>query len=140
MWQIFAKSNITTSSSAHGKILSKNLEQNTPRIMSRTKGAKRKRIAQVDIPNKLSKPVARTLPSPDSLAGSEPRSLSTLVSDEELEITVDTLITLADNPSVIKSKACKELRAAVYDFRQACTTGVNTAGLFSHEEIFLRIC
>ena len=46
----------------------------------------------------------------------------------QFELTVDTLRTLAKHPGVIKSKACKELRTAVYDFRQACNTGVNAAG------------
>lgn len=60
-----------------------------------------------------------------TLTGSpyEPKLLQTLVPDEDLEITVDTLRALADHPGLIKSKACKDLRAAVFDFRQACTTG-----------------
>lgn len=57
-----------------------------------------------------------------------PRSLSTVVPEEDLDITVDTLRTLAENPSLIKSKACKDLRTAVFDFRKACTTGFNAAG------------
>lgn len=52
-----------------------------------------------------------------------PKLLQTVVSDEELDIAVDTLRTLAANPSLIKSKACKDLRAAVFDFKQASTTG-----------------
>lgn len=60
-----------------------------------------------------------------TLTGStyEPKLLQTLVPDEDLEIAVDTLRALADNPSLIKSKACKDLRAAVFEFKQACTTG-----------------
>lgn len=57
-----------------------------------------------------------------------PRFLSTVVPDEDLDITVDTLRVLAENPSLIKSKACKDLRTAVFDFRKACTTGFNAAG------------
>jgi hypothetical protein len=53
--------------------------------------------------------------------------ISSVTSTEELELTVDTLRTLAQYPGLIKSKACKDLRAAVYDFRQACNTGVNSA-------------
>lgn len=57
-----------------------------------------------------------------------PRSLNTVVPEEDLEITVDTLRTLAENPGLIKSKACKDLRTAVFEFRKACTTGFNAAG------------
>jgi hypothetical protein len=53
-----------------------------------------------------------------------------LIADEDIEISVDTLNTLAQNPALIKSKACKELRTAVFDFRQACTTGFNASGTF----------
>lgn len=56
-----------------------------------------------------------------------PRSLNTVVPEEDLEITVDTLRTLAENPGLIKSKACKDLRTAVFEFRKACTTGFNAA-------------
>lgn len=57
-----------------------------------------------------------------------PQSLGTVVPEEDLEITVDTLRALAENPSLIKSKGCKDLRTAVFDFRKACTTGFNAAG------------
>lgn len=53
----------------------------------------------------------------------EPKLLQAVVSEEELEIAVDTLRMLAENPSLIKSKACKDLRAAVFEFKQASTTG-----------------
>lgn len=114
--------------------------------MSRTKNAKRKRDAKEYIPNKASKQSSSTIPSnvdtpppdtprsdgtKDGVAkkdGFEPKSLQTLISEEELEITVDTLKTLTRYPSAIKGKGAKELRAAVYDFRMACTTGVNGAG------------
>ena len=109
--------------------------------MSKTKkAAKRKRDAQAHGPNKKptrNPPSGIALPSPDrtpeadrvrAAADVEPKSLSAVVSEEEVEITVDTLKALAEHPSVIKSKGCKSLRTAVYDFRQACTTGVNTSG------------
>ncbi|CAJ2500147.1 Uu.00g030000.m01.CDS01 [Anthostomella pinea] len=72
-----------------------------------------------------------TLPSPKSTDEGEqvePKtlSLSAVASEEEVEITVDTLRALAEHPAVIKGKGCKDLRTAVYDFRQACTTGSNT--------------
>lgn len=91
--------------------------------MAKSKAAKRKRNAQVDIPQKLPKASVLT-PPPDG----EPKHLRTLVADEELEITIETLTALAQYPNLTKSKACKDLRVAVYDFRQACTTGLNTAG------------
>ena len=51
-----------------------------------------------------------------------------VVAPEDVEIVVETLQTLAEHPSIIKSKACKDLRTAVFEFRKACTTGVNAAG------------
>lgn len=68
--------------------------------------------------------------APPPSASAEPKSLSlsSVISTEELEITIDTLATLSSHPSLIKSKACRELRAAAYDFRSACTTGLNSAG------------
>ena len=65
-------------------------------------------------------------PPPD---GVEPRTIQSLgLHEDDLDIAIDTLNTLAENPSVIKSKACKDLRTAVYGFRQACTTGFNSSG------------
>ncbi|KAK3312195.1 prolyl 4-hydroxylase [Apodospora peruviana] len=98
--------------------------------MSKSKARKRKQTAQVDLPNKHAKTTVTAItPPPDAAdAGAlEPRSVQTVVSDEELEITIDTLTTLAKYPSLLKSKGCKDLRVAVYDFRQACSTGVNSA-------------
>lgn len=104
--------------------------------MTKSKAAKRKRDVQVDARiSKLSK--SSTLPTTITTASStitpppdddwEPKQLHTLVDEFELETTIDTLTTLAKYPSVLKSKACRELRGVVYEFRQACTTGVNTA-------------
>lgn len=45
--------------------------------------------------------------------------------DEDIELAIDTLNTLAANPAVIKTKACKDLRTTVYEFSKACTTGLN---------------
>ncbi|WPV16659.1 hypothetical protein CLAFUW4_07625 [Fulvia fulva] len=55
----------------------------------------------------------------------EPTIASAVVSTEDLEITVETLQTLTAHPSVIKSKTCKDVRTAVFNFRHACTTGQN---------------
>ena len=76
--------------------------------------------------SKKAKPNATITPPPDA---GEPKSLRSVgLEEDDLDIAIDTLRTLAENPSVIKSKACKDLRTAVYEFRQACTTGFNTAG------------
>jgi hypothetical protein len=93
--------------------------------MAKSKAAKRKRNAQIEIPQKLPKASALT-PPPD--VAQEPTNIKTIVSDEELDITIETLTTLSQHPSLTKSKACKDIRVAVYEFRQACTTGVNTTG------------
>jgi hypothetical protein len=58
----------------------------------------------------------------------EPSNVHSIISPEEIEVTVETLQTLSEHPALIKSKACKDLRTAVYGFRQACTTGMNSAG------------
>lgn len=96
--------------------------------MAKSKAAKRKRNAQLDLPQKLPKANSTLTPPPDG-ASLEPKNLNTIVSDEDLEITIETLTALTEYPGLTKSKACKDLRGAVYDFRQACTTGVNSAGL-----------
>ncbi|TVY80913.1 hypothetical protein LSUE1_G006276 [Lachnellula suecica] len=62
----------------------------------------------------------------------EPKTIQAIgLADDDLELAIETLHTLAENPSVIKSKACKDLRTAVYEFRQACTTGFNAAARIS---------
>ena len=99
--------------------------------MAKSKAAKRKRNAQAELPSKI--PKASTIPSPPpDVSSLEPKHLNTVVSDEELDITIETLTTLAQYPNLTKSKACKDLRVAVYDFRQACTTGANAAGTYRY--------
>ncbi|QPC70736.1 hypothetical protein HYE68_001488 [Fusarium pseudograminearum] len=100
--------------------------------MSKTKSKKRKQNAQAqaqsDNPRKIAKTTSPAIPTPPPDGSTfEPKNLHTVVSEEELEITIDTLTSLAQYPGLIKSKLCKDLRVAVYDFRQACTTGVNNA-------------
>jgi hypothetical protein len=87
--------------------------------------AKRKRNGS-ERPGSSSKVAKSTLtPPPEPFA---PRNLSTLVSDEELEVTIETLQTLTQYPALLKSKACRDLRVAVFNFRQACSVGaVNAA-------------
>lgn len=93
--------------------------------MAKSKAAKRKRNEQANLPQKVPKADPTLTPPPDATL--EPKHLSTVVADEDLEITIETLTTLAQYPSLTKSKACKDIRTAVYDFRQSCTTGVNSA-------------
>ncbi|KAK2616415.1 hypothetical protein QQS21_000657 [Conoideocrella luteorostrata] len=92
------------------------------------KAAKRKRKAQAaEASKKVAKTTSIVTPPPDATTPFEPKNLQTVISDEELDITVETLTTLAQYPNLTKSKLCKNLRVAVYDFRQSCNTGVNSA-------------
>lgn len=91
--------------------------------MGKAKSLKRKRRAGERARNDTI-----VTPPPDNFVTEDPKTVHTVVAEEDLEITIDTLKTLARYPGLIKSKGCKDLRVAVYDFRQACTTGVNTAG------------
>lgn len=88
--------------------------------------AKRKRT---NMQTNAAKKQTISLPSPPQDANPlEPASVHSVISSEEIEVAVETLQTLSEHPLLIKSKACKDLRTAVYDFRQACTTGLNSAG------------
>jgi hypothetical protein len=89
--------------------------------------AKRKR--NTAHPNVVKKPTTTGIPSPPHDTNPlEPSNVHSIISSEEIEVAVETLQTLAEYPTLIKSKACKDLRTAVYGFRQACTTGLNSAG------------
>jgi hypothetical protein len=89
--------------------------------------AKRKRNNANTSANK--KQTTTGIPSPPQDANPlEPASVHSVVSTEEIDLAVETLQSLTAHPLLIKSKACKDLRTAVYDFRQACTTGLNSAG------------
>ncbi|RDW81889.1 prolyl 4-hydroxylase-like protein [Coleophoma cylindrospora] len=94
--------------------------------MSRTK-AKTKRKQQDVQDGGPAKKVKATAIVALTPAVNEPKSVQTLIPDEDLEITTETLTILAENPGLIKSKACKDLRTAVFDFRKACTTGFNAS-------------
>jgi hypothetical protein len=76
--------------------------------MAKSKSAKRKRNALAGYPHKLPKLSETITPPPDPKSSVEPKSLLTLVSDEELETTIDTLALLSDYLNIIKSKACKD--------------------------------
>lgn len=97
-----------------------------------------KRKARLPLEAQLKKTKASSITTPPP----ELREFKTIQSlgleGDDLEIVVDTLRTLSENPSVIKSKACRELRNAVYNFRQASTTGLNTTGFVPHLSFLLR--
>lgn len=95
--------------------------------MAQNKPSKRKRNAKAQQAQKMAK-VEASVPA-SSVDDFEPKSLHTVISEEELDIATDTLATLAKYPNLTKSKLCRDLRVAVYDFRQSCTTGVNSAGM-----------
>ncbi|KAH6868530.1 prolyl 4-hydroxylase [Alternaria rosae] len=89
--------------------------------------AKRKRSANAQL-QAAKKQYPNSIPSPPQDANPlEPASVHSVISSEEIEVAIETLQTLSAHPLLIKSKACKDLRTAVYDFRQACTTGLNSA-------------
>ncbi|KAK2008069.1 prolyl 4-hydroxylase [Colletotrichum eremochloae] len=100
--------------------------------MTKSKAKKRKQIAQAELPRKVPKTATNTTITPpdsgdDNAAALEPKSIQTVISDEELDIAVETLNTLAKYPNLIKSKQCRDLRVAVYEFRQNCASGLNNA-------------
>jgi len=99
--------------------------KNTP-TMAKSKAKRKQQADQNGGPSKKIK-TAIVTPPPDAR---EPKTIQSVGLDaDDLDIAIDTLNTLAENPSVLKSKACKDLRTAVYEFRQSCTTGFNAAGM-----------
>lgn len=95
--------------------------------------AKRKRNnAHASVSIKAKGPLT---PPRDSSSTNVPSTINAVTSPEEVEIAVETLQALAEHPSLIKSKACKDLRTAVYAFKQASTTGMIAAGMttFPHQ-------
>ncbi|KAG9234412.1 hypothetical protein BJ875DRAFT_461593 [Amylocarpus encephaloides] len=100
--------------------------------MPKTK-SKRKHLASHNDNNskKLKTTPPTITPPPDQtrpITPEQPKSLQGIgLANDDIDLAIDILQTLASNPIVIKSKPCKELRTAVYDFRQACTTGMNAA-------------
>jgi hypothetical protein len=99
--------------------------------MAKSKAKRKQQITQADASSKKQKTAAIVTPPPEKDA-SQPKTIQSIgLDDDDLDIAIDTLNTLAQHPSVIKSKACKDLRTAVYEFRQACTTGFNASGISS---------
>lgn len=105
--------------------------------MAKTKGKRKHQGPQIDTSSKKLKTAAIVTPPPDksqSPPDVEPKNIQAIGLDQEdIELAIDTLHALSENPSVIKSKACKDLRTAVYEFRQSCTTGFNATGLWPVE-------
>lgn len=94
--------------------------------MAKLKGKRKQQGVQDGAPAKKLKTAAIVTPPPDI---GEPKTIQSIgLEQEDLDLAIDTLTTLAEYPIVIKSKACKDLRTAVYEFRQACTTGFNSTG------------
>lgn len=97
--------------------------------MAKTKSKRKQTSLANEGPSKKPKTSSIITPPPEKSAG-EPKTIQAIgLEEDDLELAIDTLNSLSSNPSVIKSKACRDLRTAVYDFRQACTTGFNASGL-----------
>ncbi len=94
--------------------------------MAKSKSKRKQQDLPADGPAKKLK--TSTITPPPEKGLHEPKTTQSIgLNEDDLDLAIDTLTTLAKNPNVIKSKACKDLRTAVYDFRQACTTGFNAA-------------
>ncbi|KAK6598461.1 hypothetical protein H4I95_09071 [Botrytis cinerea] len=94
--------------------------------MAKSKGKRKQQNLPVEQNVKKVKTASIITPPPE--LSTEPKTLhDLLIAEEDIEISVDTLNILAQNPALIKSKACKELRTAVFEFRNACTTGFNAS-------------
>jgi hypothetical protein len=97
--------------------------------MAKSKAQKRKAAASsaANPPSKHQKTSNQTSAAPPSPPLSDDNlpitNLHSVISQEEVEVTIDTLTTLAEHPALLKTKAAKDLRVAVYNFRQASTTG-----------------
>lgn len=57
-----------------------------------------------------------------------PQSIEELISDEDLQTTIETLQALSEHPALVKQKRLRDLRGVVYDFQAAAnsTTAVAT--------------
>lgn len=91
--------------------------------MAKSKNKRKQPDASTAIAQKRQKAGQEPItPPPDNQA----KTIASIgLCDEDIELAVDTLTTLAANPAVIKTKACKDLRTTVYEFSKACTTGLN---------------
>lgn len=91
--------------------------------MAKSKNKRKQPEASVPVAAKRQKAGQEPItPPPDNQA----KTIASIgLCDEDIELAIDTLNTLAANPAVIKTKACKDLRTTVYEFGKACTTGLN---------------
>jgi hypothetical protein len=117
---------------AHPKYFAQIGNQHHPNLssssvkMGRHKPKRKQQSLPIEAASKKPKTAAIVTPPPEKDAA-QPKTIQSIgLEDDDLVIAIETLNTLTQNPSVIKSKACKDLRTAVYEFRQACTTGFNT--------------
>jgi len=80
----------------------------------------------LDIDGPAQKKIAGIVtPPPD---GEKPKTIHAIgLHSDDLDIAIDALNTLAANPHILKSKVCKDIRTAVYQFQKACTTGFNAS-------------
>jgi hypothetical protein len=93
--------------------------------MVKNKNKRKAPGAPVEGPSKAQKTAGIITPPPD---GDKPKTIQAIgLHNDDLEIAIDALNTLAANPHVLKSKACKDVRTAVYQFQKACTTGFNAS-------------
>ncbi|KAF2678254.1 hypothetical protein K458DRAFT_423203 [Lentithecium fluviatile CBS 122367] len=93
--------------------------------MVKNKNKRKQASFHSDAPAKIQKTIGVVTPPPDA---DKPKTIQSIgLHQDDLEIAIDALNTLAANPHVLKSKACKDIRTAVYQFQKACTTGFNAA-------------
>jgi hypothetical protein len=93
--------------------------------MVKNKNKRKQPSSQNEGPSKIQKTVGIVTPPPD---GDQPKTIQGIgLHNDDLEIAIDTLNMLSANPNVLKSKACKDVRTAVYQFQKACTTGFNAS-------------
>ncbi|CZR65401.1 uncharacterized protein PAC_15301 [Phialocephala subalpina] len=96
--------------------------------MAKPKSKRKQQASASEGSSKKLKTSTSVITPPPESETHEPKTIQSLgLEPDDLELAIDTLNTLAENPNVIKSKACKDLRTAVYTFRQACTTGFNAS-------------
>jgi hypothetical protein len=100
--------------------------------MSKSKSKRKQQGIHDGGPTKKVKQAAIISSPPEEELTAGPQTLHTIVPADDYEIAIDTLNTLAEHPKLIKSKACKDIRTAVYEFRQACTTGFNASSTALH--------
>jgi len=102
------------------------IQQNMPKSKVLKRKAKAAAALQVSSKENTPKANSKALPIPGTTTAI---NFHDVVDPADLEITIDTLELLAQRPALIKSKQCKDLRTAVYEFRQASTTGLNSQSM-----------